>query len=732
MEDNILIKAFHNQMKKHKQISLRNEYESLENYEKDKNINLSDKGLELRDERFRNILIEGFERVSPLIYLNQEQKKEILDRIKMFKFFEKHLLYSGMDDITEVDTFCCFILIEGEIHFFDNKKRTFVDLINDVCFFGYDGPIFGKRFNTVLVEKDSVIGVLEKSDFLHILKPFSQFATFISRNIRYKDKVLDPLTQFKNFILSSRNKGPINVALLLKYYRSISSLIHRTVNQEDIDFNAWNYALKRLPTNIFETFVFVMINKIPQFLSLNELSNKYIEKVMIQSRSRDCYKYLDGKVLVLVRDDETDVIDFICNLCIHIIESTKMRKLILSPLTVQRIYEQKDNVEGTLDIIQNLLGNKINLEEINLIKNSFGDNLAQKLLNLSLHYQDYSIQNVEEFQIDRDPIENLIQNLLISARKLLGITTCLEETEDLVVDIIKGSKKTLVSFFSPHIYKEKDLILKWARESNLSLKINKFDNETDELLAYSYYYYTEFPEKQLEKEAMEKEYGMCFINKTFSTGTKVLLINPNKLHKDFHHPEININPSSKNHLILYIGYTIGAQSYHIIKPLLMLFGNKARSLNIVGKAEGLVGNTGDILVPDRMFLSKNHELSIIDYGNFHKEDLEISNKSNNIHIGPMLTVAGTILQNKDILNFYKHVMGCIGLEMEGFYFCKEIENCIKHGILRKNFVTRCLYHLTALPLEADYNTLVSKESTWEEGIGSMKAIQGFVLNQIFK
>ena len=225
---------------------------------------------------------------------------------------------------------------------------------------------------------------------------------------------------------------------------------------------------------------------------------------------------------------------------------------------------------------------------------------------------------------------------------------------------------------------------------------------------------------------------MCFINRTFSTGIKVLLINPNKLNQEYHDPNIKIVPASKNHLILHIGYTFGAQSYHIIKPLLMLFGSKARSLNIIGKAGGLIGNRTDILVADRMFLDKNHELCNIDYGNLSKEQLEFDTKTR-IHIGPMLTVAGTILQNTNLLSFYKHVMGCIGLEMEGFYFCKEVENCIKHGLLRKNFVTRCFYYISDLPMDPKQN--LSQEEgnvSWDEGVGSMNAIQRFIINQIFK
>ncbi len=50
-------------------------------------------------------------------------------------------------------------------------------------------------------------------------------------------------------------------------------------------------------------------------------------------------------------------------------------------------------------------------------------------------------------------------------------------------------------------------------------------------------------------------------------------------------------------------------------------------------------------------------------------------------VGLLLTVADTILQNYDILNFYKHAMGCVGLEMEGYYYAAEVESKIKHKMI---------------------------------------------------
>ncbi len=158
--------------------------------------------------------------------------------------------------------------------------------------------------------------------------------------------------------------------------------------------------------------------------------------------------------------------------------------------------------------------------------------------------------------------------------------------------------------------------------------------------------------------------------------------------------------------------------------------SKSYSINIIGKAGALQGERTDILIASKIFYDKTHDLSGINYGNIDLEDLEKQTKSK-IHLGPMLTVAGTILQNYDLLNYYKHVMGCIGLEMEGYYFAREIENSIKHGLIREDFITRCFYYASDLPLDPNQNLSMEEGNvSWDEGIGSMNAIQRYILNQI--
>ena len=125
-------------------------------------------------------------------------------------------------------------------------------------------------------------------------------------------------------------------------------------------------------------------------------------------------------------------------------------------------------------------------------------------------------------------------------KKILGITTHIDLVDDLVVDLLQGSKRTLINCISPHIYKNKERIINWARkeikEGRLELKttsykdlINSKLKINDLLMAYSYYYYNSFPDESKEKERLEEENGIIHFTNTFSTGVALTLVNANKL-----------------------------------------------------------------------------------------------------------------------------------------------------------------------------------------------------------
>ncbi len=212
---------------------------------------------------------------------------------------------------------------------------------------------------------------------------------------------------------------------------------------------------------------------------------------------------------------ETDVLDFVSNLCIHIIESTKIRKYITSPITLNKIHQASEDFEKTLNVLITTTGLYFNQEESVTLKNHFGNDFSEKLINICINYQDTNITISKNTLLEKDENENWVENLWNVTRNLLNLNSTVDEIDDLVVDIIQGSKKTLLSIISPHMFMHKDEILEWAAKTNQELKTKEFFNETDRLIAYSHYYYRNFPEKDQERKKINKQYGIEVIEKHF-------------------------------------------------------------------------------------------------------------------------------------------------------------------------------------------------------------------------
>eukprot|EP00826_Nyctotherus_ovalis_P013531 TRINITY_DN13680_c0_g2_i8.p1 TRINITY_DN13680_c0_g2~~TRINITY_DN13680_c0_g2_i8.p1 ORF type:complete len:100 (+),score=40.71 TRINITY_DN13680_c0_g2_i8:176-475(+) len=99
----------------------------------------------------------------------------------------------------------------------------------------------------------------------------------------------------------------------------------------------------------------------------------------------------------------------------------------------------------------------------------------------------------------------------------------------------------------------------------------------------------------------------------------------------------------------------------------------------------------------------------------------------------MLTVAGTVLQNSILLNLYKKLFHCVGLEMEGLHFAKEVKRYKELSLVRDDFVSRFAYYTSDLPLDPENN--LSKEEgevSFDEGIPSLNAIYRVFIQSFFE
>ncbi len=172
------------------------------------------------------------------------------------------------------------------------------------------------------------------------------------------------------------------------------------------------------------------------------------------------------------------------------------------------------------------------------------------------------------------------------------------------------------------------------------------------------------------------------------------------------------NINSQDILIVF-DYAFGEQAFEVMDELLRPFKTakeeviklNVASISILGKAGILVGDKGDIMIPDSHIFE-----GTADNYPFHNElSLEDFNGYNiNAYKGAMITVLGTSLQNRDVLTYFMETSWkAIGLEMEGAHYQKAIQvaSKIRHHI-NENVKLRYAYYASDNPLETG-STLAS-------------------------
>jgi hypothetical protein len=153
-----------------------------------------------------------------------------------------------------------------------------------------------------------------------------------------------------------------------------------------------------------------------------------------------------------------------------------------------------------------------------------------------------------------------------------------------------------------------------------------------------------------------------------------------------------------------------------------------RSVNVLGKAGGLLGARGDILLPSGTLLQTNDELYPIRNRDLDAELLEQLAPDRTVHEGPVLTVAGTLLQDRTLLWFYRRIFKCVGLEMEGSFFLRQLQSAVHTGIARDDIQTRFAYYVSDLPLSPHDNLSASLDPF--EGVPPLYAVTRAILRRI--
>ncbi len=200
------------------------------------------------------------------------------------------------------------------------------------------------------------------------------------------------------------------------------------------------------------------------------------------------------------------------------------------------------------------------------------------------------------------------------------------------------------------------------------------------------------------------------------------------------HPDIHLSlpeDDSEKPVILVMDYAFGAQAFEVMDRLLeYCSGNppvpmNIQSISIMGKAGILTGNKGDIMLATAHVIEGTSDNYIFD-NDLSKADFD---PDINIYTGPMVTVLGTSLQNRDLLERFQTSWNTVGLEMEGGHYQRAISAARIKGHISEDVKVRYAYYASDNPLVSG-ETLAAGEMG-VEGIRPTYMVTKVILEKIF-
>ena len=271
----------------------------------------------------RTILLNLLDRIMPFRFLSAKEKDRLVSELKASSYRKGEIIYRKGDSDDVV-----YILNRGVVETVDEKEdgtEQRVNVITGGHYFGERSAIFNQsRLSTVRALSDIKCYSLSGKKFRNLLHTSGQFSKAMSNILRDKQGIFSAFDRFKAEVMQGLAREKIEIIDLIPFYKAMEPALHsKVLDTEIIDFNALDYAVKRLPCNVTENFIYVLIDELYEHFSEPW---KLFSPVPAEARRRRGWKMLPGQTMMLYRPGITDVLDLITCLCVLTVEAEKIRR----------------------------------------------------------------------------------------------------------------------------------------------------------------------------------------------------------------------------------------------------------------------------------------------------------------------------------------------------------------------------------------------------------------------
>ena len=622
-----------------------------------------------------------------------------------------------------------FLLLSGSAETLDMERSPWFrkNVLEPGTIFGEQSGVFGTpRSYGVRTLKASSCFKIPGEFFRFLLSESRAFAQAFGAKLRGSLGIFDAFDLFLAELVRGVALGHLEVRRFVDLYRNLAPALHRKANdQSTIDFEALAYATRRLPANTLETFVFLLTDNLPSVYASPDL---LFPPVPTEARRRFIYRMMPGKDMVLVRSGLSDLLDFVTCLCLFSVETRKIRYRLNHPELILALSNRcTQPPETRQDDDEFMVKLPFSPEELAAIKHIWPQRTVERVRDIVFHRQAYSVdvrKQVNNYNASLS--ERWTAQIGEAARQAIGSGPA-DFPDELAVHIVSSNTHSVSNCLNPFFVEHADEILSWA--DNTGRRSCGWEQSQDEVYYLARDWFREDPRRVDRVIESEAACGIVRVPETMTTGIQVQLIDPSRVCRKPIDPGVGVGSCKGRSLIVNIDYAFGEQAEEIMRNLLMLFGRNVRSISVLGKAGALEGPRGAVLVPSAFIEQAGdafQPLPPVDTGAM--ERLRAVLPGRKVLEGPLLTVRGTLLQNQRMLNFYRRVWACIGLEMEGAYYWRAILESEQLGVLRAGAAKSFYYYVSDAPL-ANGESL-SARLTPQEGVPPLYAITREILTGI--
>ncbi|WP_438961166.1 DUF6909 family protein [Nonlabens sp.] len=485
--------------------------------------------------------------------------------------------------------------------------------------------------------------------------------------------------------------------------------IYGSIAEEKIELNGLLYVMDRLPVGIEEC----------SYINLTSdegYQGSHFKVIIPKKRRRNCYRIDEHQMNIEVTRGRSEIYDILTHLTFLMIESHKIMKQVLvgedggttrdwkcleAVIGKTKLTQQEKEVAVTH--VANILGRTF--DEVMTVYPDFAtDKNPHQFLSTIYHLGNLAKKEILEKEKRLVTFSPVLRERL--GHHIHGDKWALRIKQHLIdhnlfnrpLHIISANLHSVMnSLYGPKALasqlKKMDRMKLFASLSNDAAKKDR---------------------DAIKKHALSN--GMSYLKDESGTNIDVQIFDMAEcqyMDVDFCSLRFRESEDSTKPVLIVMDYAFGEQAYETMDELLKPYKDEngkqhlmnVKSINIMGKAGILEGDKGDIMVPDAHVFegtADNYPFK----NDLSKNDLKTDGI--NVVTGSMVTVLGTSLQNKDLLDFfYKSSWRVIGLEMEGAHYQKAIQSASKvRRSIHKKVKVRYAYYASDNPLKTGH-TLAS-------------------------